>query len=321
MSAGTAVPLRPIPAAGTAGPGGPPAAPRPVRRRGRQRPLRLLPMVPAVVLLLGFFAGPVVWAVYTATTNSALTGPYAAHPHSVGLANFQKAIGDIAVHAAIVRTLVFVVACVAAQNGLGLLLALLMQRRNLVVRSVVSAVVVGAWVIPEIVAAFIWYSYLQPQGGTLNQIVALVGLPGQEWLLSSPLFSVILANNWRGSAFSMLIYNAALQDVPQEIVEAASVDGASGPRKLWSIVLPTIRRTVAANLMLTTLSTLGVFGLIWAMTAGGPVDRSQTLPVLMYDQAFNFGELGYGAAISLILLGLGAIFAVAYLTLLRGDKK
>lgn len=321
MSVGTAAPGRPRTGPAAAGPGrrgtgslGPP-------RRAPRRPLRLLPLVPAVVLLLGFFAGPVVWAVYTATTNSALTGPYASHPESVGLANFSKALGDGELHAAVVRTLLFVVACVAMQNGLGLFLALLMQRRNRVVRALVSAVVVGAWIIPEIVAAFVWYSYLQPEGGTLNQILALFGLPGQAWLISSPLVSVILANDWRGSAFSMLIYNAALQDVPVEIVEAASVDGAGGLRRLWSIVLPTIRRTVSANLMLTTLSTLGVFGLIWAMTAGGPVNRSETLPVLMYDQAFNFGLLGYGSAISLVLLSLGAVFAIAYLILLRGDNK
>ena len=287
----------------------------------RRRSLRLLPLVPAVVLLLVFFAGPMLWAFYTATTNSALTGVAAVHPQSVGLDNFRKVFADPDVHDAIGRTLVFVIACVIGQNGLGMALAFLMRNRRRYVRALVSAVVVGAWVIPEIVAAFIWYSYLQPDGGTLNQLFNLVGLPGQSWLITNPLFSVIIANVWRGSAFSMLIYSAGLQGVPSDLLDAASVDGANAPQRTWHVVLPTMRRIISANLVLTTLSTLGVFGLIWAMTAGGPADHSTTLPVLMYTEAFNFGQLGYGSAISIIILALGALFSVAYIILLRADRK
>ena len=293
------------------------STPRPRSRRV----LRLLPMAPAVALMAVFFVGPVVGAVYISTTNTALTGPYAANPTSVGWQNFHQALTDPAVHTALLRTVIFVVACVAAQNGLGLALVLLMQHRLRAVRALVSAIVVGAWVIPEVVAAFVWYTFLQSDGGTLNQLIGLLSLPGQTWLVTSPLLSVILANVWRGSAFSMLVYNAALQDVPGDILEAADMDGASYSRRTWHIVLPTMRRSAAANLLLTTLSTLGVFGLIWAMTAGGPADRSQTLPVLMYQEAFTFSKLGYGSAIALLLLALGAVFAFVYMFMLRAEKR
>lgn len=300
-------------------PGRVPTRPGAAGRVRRYR--RLLPLVPAVLLLLIFFAGPMIWAFYTATTNSALTGVQAINPQSVGLDNFTNALADSDVHDAVGRTLIFVIACVIGQNGLGLGLAFLMQHRRRSIRALVSAIVVGAWVIPEIVAAFIWYSYLQPDGGTLNQIINLLGLPGQSWLVTSPLLSVILANIWRGSAFSMLIYSAGLQDVPSDLLDASSVDGASAAQRTWHVVLPTMRRTIAANLVLTTLATLGVFGLIWAMTAGGPANHSTTLPVLMYTEAFSFGQLGYGSAISVIILAIGALFSISYLFFLRGDRR
>lgn len=127
------------------------------------------------------------------------------------------------------------------------------------------------------------------------------------------------ANVWRGTAFSMLIYSAALAEIPQEVTESAEVDGASGRQRLWHITLPMIRRSIGTNLMLNTLQTLSVFGLIWAMTRGGPGSRSQTLPVFMYDQAFLKSLIGYGTAVALLLLVVGALFSVVYLRLLREE--
>ncbi len=127
------------------------------------------------------------------------------------------------------------------------------------------------------------------------------------------------ANVWRGTAFSMLIYSAALAEIPQEVTESAAVDGASGRQRLWHITLPMIRRSIGTNLMLNTLQTLSVFGLIWAMTRGGPGSRSQTLPVFMYDQAFLKSLIGYGTAVALLLLVVGALFSVVYLRLLREE--
>src|SRR5206468_1322001 len=95
-------------------------------------------------------------------------------------------------------------------------------------------------------------------------------LPTQNWLFTLPIMAVSFANVWRGTAFSLLIYSAALAEIPKEVTEAAEVDGASGPRRLLHITLPMIRRSIGTNLMLNTLQTLSVFGLIWAMTRGGP---------------------------------------------------
>jgi multiple sugar transport system permease protein len=166
-------------------------------------------------------------------------------------------------------------------------------------------------VMPEIVAAFCWYAFLN-RDGSLNSWLEGVGVE-QNWLYSAPMFAIILANVWRGTAFSMMVYSAALSDIPPEITEAASIDGASGVRRLRFVTLPLIRRSILTNLMLITLQTLAVFTTIYVLTGGGPGTKSQTTPVYMYQQAFKFYDLGYGTAMALVLLVVGALFSVVYL--------
>jgi multiple sugar transport system permease protein len=117
----------------------------------------------------------------------------------------------------------------------------------------------------------------------------------------------------------MLVYSAALQDMPLDVTEAAEVDGARGWQRLMFITLPMIRRSISTNLMLTTLQTLSVFTLIFVMTGGGPGTNSSTLPVLAYQEAFKFGELGFGTAIATIMLLVGAVFSIIYIRALKPE--
>jgi multiple sugar transport system permease protein len=285
---------------------------------GRTRTLlRWSPLAPATVVLLLFLAGPIGYCVYLAFTDTQLTGQESAS--FVGLANFRRAFADDAFRNAVVMTLLFtVLSSILGQNTLGLALAGLMRRASRPVRSLTGAMVITAWVIPEIVAGFLLYSFFERRG-TLNALLEWLHLPTQNWLFTLPILAVSFANVWRGTAFSMLIYSAALAEIPKEVTESAEVDGASGPRRLWHITLPMIRRSIGTNLMLNTLQTLSVFGLIWAMTRGGPGGRSQTLPVFMYDQAFMKSLIGYGTAVALLLLVVGALFSVVYLRLMREE--
>jgi multiple sugar transport system permease protein len=204
---------------------------------------------------------------------------------------------------------------VIGQNLLGMMLALVMRGRNGAVRAIVNGVVIGAWVVPEVVAGFAWYAFLY-KTGTLNSILGHIGL-SQNWLYTMPMLAVILANTWRGTAFSMLMYSAALSDVPPELVEAAAVDGASAWQRLRHVTLPLIRRAIVSNLMLITLQTLASFTLIYVMTGGGPGNASSTTPLYMYQEAFQFYQLGYGTAMALVLLALGALFSLIYLRLIK----
>ncbi|MEV6314662.1 sugar ABC transporter permease [Streptomyces sp. NPDC051776] len=287
--------------------------PRP-RARG---PLRWLPLAPATLLLLLFLGGPIGYCVWIAFTDMQLTGSSSAD--FVGLENFRRAFADDDFRNAVVLTLVFtLISSILGQNTLGLALAGLLRRASKPVRTLTGAIVITAWVVPEIVAGFLLYAFFRREG-TLNALLGQLHLPSQNWLFTLPILAVSFANVWRGTAFSMLVYSAALSGIPKEITEAAQVDGARGHRRLWHITLPMIRRSIGTNLMLNTLQTLSVFGLIWAMTRGGPGDRSQTLPVFMYDQAFLKSLIGYGTAVALLLLLVGALFSVVYLRLLRTE--
>ncbi|WP_120340137.1 carbohydrate ABC transporter permease [Cryobacterium soli] len=296
-------------------------SPRPGRARAatHRSLVRSIPLLPAVVLLAVFLLGPVISSFYGSFTNASLSGASAQDSTFVGFDNYAALLADPDFPKSVLLTLVFLVAsAIVGQNVLGLGLALLMRSSNRLVRSLVGTFVVTAWVLPEIVASFAAYAFFNDTG-TLNNLLAAVGIDGPNWLYALPMLSVILANIWRGTAFSMLVYSAALQDVPPEITESAEVDGARGWQRLVFITIPMIRRSISTNLMLTTLQTLSVFTLIFVMTGGGPGTNSSTLPVLAYQEAFQFGQLGFGTAIATIMLLVGAAFSVAYIRALKPE--
>lgn len=305
-----------------AGRGREPNGSRPRRARARRQTLiRALPLVPAIALLAIFLAGPIVWSFYGSFTNAALTGPHAKNVSWIGLDNYVKLFGDPVFPLSLWLTVVFVFAsAIIGQNVLGLGIALLLKRANRLVGAIVGTVVVAAWVLPEIVAAFVCYAYFS-KNGTLNQLLGIAGVHGANWLYSFPMVAVILANIWRGTAFSMLVYQAAINDVPPEITESAMIDGAAGSKRLVLITLPMIKNSIATNLMLTTLQTLAVFTLIYVMTLGGPGNASTTLPILAYLEAFKFSDVGYGTAIATVLLLIGAAFSVVYIRALRPGRE
>lgn len=281
---------------------------------------RFLPVAPAILLLSVFLAGPVLWAFHASLTNAGLTGRSARYPEWVGLDNYQRLLADPVFPLSVILTVVFVLgSAVVGQNLLGLVLAVLMRRARRAVSAVVGTAVVAAWVLPEIVAAFAAYAYFS-RDGTLNQLMGGLGLGAIDWLYTFPMVAVMLANTWRGTAFSMLVYRAALNDVPAEVTEAAKMDGAGGWQRLAFITLPMIRGSIATNLMLITLQTLAVFTLIWVMTSGGPANGSTTLPILAYQEAFKFGDIGYGTAVASVLILIGAVFGLAYIRMLREPK-
>ena len=273
---------------------------------------------PSVVLLVVFLAGPILYCIYAAFTNMALTGQVGTQ--FIGFANFTRAFTDPAFINSVWLTVVFtVVSAIIGQNVVGMVLALLMRSGYAVARALTSAFVIGAWVLPEVVAAYLWQAVLGPDG-SWNTVTGFFHLPPQNWLFTTPIIAVSIANIWRGTAFSMLVYSAALSEVPRELEEAALVDGAGRFRLLTSITIPLVRRTIATNLMLITLQTLSVFGLIYTMTKGGPSEKSMTLPLFAYNQAFVSADLGYGTAIALLLLVIGGIFSVIYLRILSKSE-
>ena len=275
---------------------------------------------PALALLAVFFVWPMFMAVYYSFTNLALSGAAAKNLEFVGIENYRKLFSDAQMFNSVKLTLIFLIGSVVGQNVLGFMMAYFMKRRNRIVRRVVGSIILGGWVMPEIVVAICMYAFFYSKDtGTLNRIITFFGGSPVPWLFEHAMLSVILANLWHGMAYSMMVFQAALDDVPGDIEESAYMDGATRWQTLRYIIIPHVKQTIYTNTMLITLMTLGVFGLIYAMTGGGPSGATQTLPIYMYIQAFKSFQLGYGTEISIVLLMIGIAFSVLYTRIAR-DK-
>lgn len=273
---------------------------------------------PAIGLMLVFFLWPIITAIYYSFTNMALSGAAARNLEFVGFSNYKKLFSDKAMFNSVKMTLIFLIGSLLGQNVLGFMIAYFMKRRNRIVRRIVGAIIMGGWVMPEIVVAICSYAFFYNKGtGTLNRILALVGAKSVPWLYDHAMLTIILSNIWNGMAYSMLVYQAALDDVPEDIEESAFMDGANRLQNLRYIIIPQVKSTIFTNVMLNTLSTLGVFGLIYALTGGGPNGATQTMPIYMYVQAFKSFQLGYGSAISCVLLMIGIALSVLYTRVVR----
>jgi len=276
----------------------------------------LLMLAPGLALLGGLFLGPVLYAFYIGFTNLALVGSRSRDYSFTGLENVTRMLGDYVFVKSSWLTILFVVgSAIVGQSVLGMLLAILLRNAVVPIRVVVGSVVIVAWVLPEITVALIWYAFSQA-GGTLS---ILLGHTSSNYLVLVPMLIVSVANLWRNVAFSMLVFSAGLRNLPSEVLEAAEVEGASVWRRYRLVILPLLRPTIVTNLLLVTILNLSEFTLIYAMTQGGPGIETTTLPIYVYQEAFVFHQLGYGTAISLVLVLIGAIFSLLFVRASRSQ--
>ena len=265
-------------------------------------------VAPALGLIGVFLVFPALWTLYLAVTNLRLTGFAALSPEFVGLDNFLSVLTDPEFLNSLYVTLLFVLgSAVIGQTCLGFVLAWLLRDWQGWPRQVFEVLVIIAWIIPASVVAFLWLALLD-DSGTLNALLPV----NIDWLLEYPLLSIIVFNIWRGSAFSMLLFSAALDSMPPSHLETARLAGASLWQQLRDIVIPTIRGHILTALLLISLWTFNLFT-PYLITAGGPGSQTETLPIYIYNVALSSGRLGYGAAISAIMLLINLLIALFYL--------
>ncbi|KAB2341500.1 carbohydrate ABC transporter permease [Actinomadura rudentiformis] len=275
-------------------------------------------VAPALVLIAVFLVFPAVWTLYLGVTDYRLTGIAASDPKFVGTGNYTSVLGDEEFHSSLWLTLQFVVgSAVIGQTVLGFSVAWVMRDRSGPVRRLVEAVILLAWILPGSVIAFLWIALLDRDSGTLN---ALLGTPGTAWLLDHPMACIIVFNIWRGTAFSMMLYSAALGNVPPSHLETARLAGASTLQTLRDVVLPRIRGHILTSLLLVSLWTFNDFT-PFLITAGGPDGKSEIMSVYVYRTALGDGRLGFGAAISLVMILINLVIALLYLRALRERRE
>jgi len=277
---------------------------------------------PALVLLGVFTIWPAVWAVYQSFTNKALTGFEARSPRFVGLQNYARLLGDPGFHSSMLRTFAFVLlSAVVGQTVFAFLIAYLMADRprwRLGLTPLFAAVFLLPLAVPEAVAALLWASMANgTQEGLVNRGLGLVGVGPVEWLQQHAFETVTVVNIWRGIPFAMVLFAAAIESIPRTILEAGLIDGASPWQQLRRVVLPILRPQILTFLMLTTITTFGIFGLVFFLTRGGPGNATEIIGIYIYQRAFAFFQIGLGSAAGVLLLLVLLVLGAYYVWLMR----
>lgn len=284
--------------------------PRQITRRSlfsRLTPLWLL--LPAMGVLLVLQVYPSIYSIFLSLHRQRRAGF-----EFVGLTNFELLLNNSAFRESLGRTLVFSGWYVLLTMCLGLLVALLINRR-LKFTGWYLVVIFVPWVLSDVVAGTMWRWMFLEDYGLL-----------QEWL--RPIFGnsiyispsgamgiVILASVWRAVAFSAVLFLGALQTVSHEMLESASLDGANRFQRFWLVIFPLIRPTFVIALLLTSIRSVNTVGLILATTRGGPGTATETASVYLYDVTWGQGSFTRGAAVSVVLFVINIVLTLAYLRL------
>ncbi len=258
----------------------------------------------ALPWIIGFFAfalGPVVASLYLSFTDYNVF----LAPHFIGIANYvQMFTSDALFGTAIYNTVYYTVLSMSLSIVLALALALLLNRPLPGIRLLRTAYYVPT-VASGVALALVWVWLLDPQIGPVDIVIRSVGLAGPPWLLS-PSWSkpaLVLVSLW-GIGNTVVIYLAALQGVPQELVDAAHIDGAGRFRSLWQITLPMISPTLFFTLVLGIIGSFQVFTLAYVATTGGPMESTLFYVLYLYRKGFNELHLGYASTLAWFLFAI-----------------
>jgi multiple sugar transport system permease protein len=280
--------------------------------KARFNPASLVLLGPSGILLLGLFLVPVGYAIYLGFTNLQLIGLHAVNYRFTGWANVRTLLHDATFYQSIWLTVVFVVGSGAVgATLLGLVMAIAMQNCLRSVRQIAGALAIVAWTLPPTTIAIVWKASSTESG----VIPVLLGNSNYDLLYDQAMLVVSLANAWSLAGLSMIMFSAALRNVPQEILDAAKLEGASAAQTLIRVTIPVLRSTIVTSSLLMTLLTFGNFTLVYLMTAGGPGNQTNILPVYSYLQGFKFFNLGYSALLGNVIVIISAVLGGLFIYL------
>jgi raffinose/stachyose/melibiose transport system permease protein len=241
----------------------------------------------------------------------------------VGLGNYRELLRDRYFYNALLNNGWWIVLSLVTQLPLALLLAVGIGsalRRHRLMRTLFFSPLI----VPAVAVGLIWTLFYDPNFGALNSLLERAGLESltRGWLGDPKLatFAIIAVSGWRYTGFHMMIMLAGLQAIPEDLYEAAVIDGATSWQSFWRITLPLMRRIILVDALLITVGSVKIFDLIWVMTEGGPNHASEVLATYMYYSGFIADRMGYAAAIATVMLILTLLATVIYLRLTRQEE-
>ncbi len=276
------------------------ASPR--RRRFGEYSAFLLFVLPNVAIIAVFAYWPVIYNLYLSLTSWDLIAPA---PTFVGLANYRDVFTDPAFVRILVVTGLFAGVVVLGSTGLGMLVALLLNQR-LKGGGLVRTLAFAPHVLPGAAVATIWLMMFDPNYGFSRVVFSALGAASPDWMTDSDwaLPGLILVYLWKSIGFSAIVYLAAMQAMPSDIFEAASIDGASGWLKFRALTVPLLSPTTFFLLVVNVIGTFQAFDIIAVMTGGGPAAATTTLSWFIYEEGFKAFNAGLSAAGSVVMFVL-----------------
>ncbi|WP_083750695.1 carbohydrate ABC transporter permease [Kribbella sp. ALI-6-A] len=291
------------------------------RRRRSEDLTKLLFVLPAAIAMLALFGYPVVKNLVMSLQDYGLRTFFTGAAPFVGLDNYVTVVTDRLFSKALVNTALFTIGSIAFQFAIGLGLALFF-RRKFPLSSLLRSLLLLPWLLPLIVSSATWRSILEQDNGILNRSLAGLGIINEPvpWLNSPSvaLIAVIGVNIWIGIPFNVTLLYSGLSEIPDELYEAGSLDGATGWKAFLHITMPNLRAVAGVVLVLGVVYTIKVLDIILGLTGGGPANATQTLATQSYERSFVDFKFGEGAALSNILIVLSLLFAIVYL---RGTRR
>lgn len=268
-------------------------------------------LLPILILYFIFTILPVGMSIYLSFTDFSGFGS----PKWVGLENYKYTINDTLSKKALFNTIYFAIGSVILNIILALLLAVLLNnplRGRVILRNIIYLPVVT----PMLAAAFVWKFIYDPSpSGLLNYLLSFLGIRAQQWLndVRFAMPAVILMSVWKGVGYNMVIYLAGLQGIPEQLYEAAELDGATSLYKFLYITIPLLRPVTTFIFITSTISAFQAFEQIYGMTEGGPVNSTLTLAYLIYIRGFRSLRFGDASALSVLLALIVFAFSILYL--------
>ncbi|MFC7404118.1 carbohydrate ABC transporter permease [Georgenia alba] len=300
-----------------------------VNRTGWRSPIHrserrtgLLMIVPTVVLFAAFVGYPILRTIYLSLTEWSGFG----EAQFVGLDNFTRMIGDSVARQSFVNILLFTLATTVLQTVVALLVAVVINTTWPRFAVLVRTILFIPAVISFVVTGVVWRLLLDPNLGTLNQVLRAVGLDGlaTAWLAerSTAMVALIAVALWQSLGLNVLIYFAGLQGIDPTLYEAAEVDGANARQKFWFVTVPSLRTITALVVSLSLINGFKTFDLVFVLTGGGPNHATDVLGTYLYNLAFgstagSIPQFGYASAISVLVMALCTVAVVVQMALTR----
>lgn len=272
-------------------------------------------VLPALIIFCVFFLAPVVMTFQMSLTDF---NNFSSDSKFIGLGNYTQALQDPTIQRGIGNSLWYAFAVVLLNNIIALPVAVLLNRK-MRGRTAFRAIFFSPAVLSILVVGYLWSFILSSnEYGLVNKGLAAVGAEPINWLgdPSNAMWSVILTQVWQWFGYAMVIYLANLQSIPDELYEAASLDGANGLRAFWHVTLPNLLPALQINFITGLISGLKVFDIVYSMTKGGPGYATETVLTLMYGK-FSQGRFGYAAAFGIVFLIVTLLISTVMLRIFK----